>query len=677
MKSFNFLLWSVTAAFIQVEVQYPEFIYRVGYKEPIIEQYDENDQLVVDQNENPVKQDFIYDRANLFQAGSCIRVLSGADSIQISELPAEFRNFPPDQTYGWVMYPYSNSCNAEKLEGDTTKQEIALSLAQGRWGYRQNTGVYSQGFPYPVSFRLFINPEIINQPGQNYGISLPFTDVGANVQIPSRAPRLVPDDLEFARPATEWSQQTERILNRYRPFNMQIYQPNDEPINRMLPPMRRLDLGPDATQEELDNFQPYPKQYYPVFDGRPPAEVLRPIEMLNRLRDDVANEIIVESELDPVEVSAFLNAFIGPPLPGVIPPRYNWPGQLLIDYLNKLEGFQVPVDTDTGTQGFISPDGHTVLDIFNIASYFKAPMEAWLQLQDDFVMRDWGTETEAQAGAEQWLYNLEEGSWYSAESGHSAEGGEDNGNDHGGNDDDRNNGGAGGGSILGGAGLLNPIVDQSVAGTTQVQTDIQNTEAHNSGAHNVGDNGGASESGFQVQSSDEIIVDQSVTDAIQLQPNNLDAEAQISEVQASKVQIAEEDPIKTEMQQPADENLIGEQIQNINAESQVIGQPGGPAQYQSQVSENTNIQDGNQVSQSLLDMSNNLGQSDFSLSQSINSNMGGAAPGLQFSKLIEEAERSGNFIADPLLSYNLLKTQNKWRSGSPFGPRKGRDPGPG
>ncbi|EPS42424.1 hypothetical protein H072_3636 [Dactylellina haptotyla CBS 200.50] len=408
MKNLKLLLLAINAANIHAAVEYPRYIYRVGYQEAIIQSYDANDEPLADSEGNLIKQDFIFDEANLFGANSCIRVFEGANSICLVEVPQELQNFPRDQTYGWIVYQGSNNCNAGKAEDDPTKQpEIAISLDQGQWHWRQEPN----GFPYPISFRLFINPEIFNPTGKGAGTSLPFSDVGLNKNLAS-GPSQEILDFEFLRPNYGSIPADHPVAREYGPRGMRIYQP-DGVIDQSIAPKKRPRPGPGVTQQDIANFRPYPEQYYDIYDARPPTEVFRPIIVLNRLAADISTGTITNDELDPALLSAFLEAFVGAPISTQEPLRYNWPDRSLVNYLQKLPSFQVPTDPQTGNIGYLSQNGHTFEELMNIAPAFEEPMNEWLAAQDEDPMETWGNETPEQIAAERWLYRLE-GSWHTA-----------------------------------------------------------------------------------------------------------------------------------------------------------------------------------------------------------------------------------------------------------------------
>ncbi|KAK6533667.1 hypothetical protein TWF694_002600 [Orbilia ellipsospora] len=404
MRNLTLLGLSLATVYVRAAVDYPHYLYRIGYQDPIIEAYDENDDLLLDENGVPVKQDYLIDEANLFGSNTCVRVFEGANSISIWEVPKELQNFPRDQTYGWIMYPDSNNCNAGKDENDPTRQKAYISLEQGIYGWRQSTGFYSGGFPYPVSFRLWINPEIFNPSGIMAGTYPPFSSFGANKNIPS-GPEVM--DYDFARGEASDIDPNDPIAREYDSRNMRIYQPDDV-VDNIIAPLTRLRRGPGVTAETLTNFRTYPKQYYNVYDPRPPAEVFRPIIVLNRLATDLTTGAIRNADIDPVQLGAFFEAFIGPPISHEHPLTYDWPNAQLRTYLRNLPGFSTPVDPDTGAIGYISPNGHTAQEVLNIAQVFGYLVNEWIDQQPDDVMADWGYETDAQANAEKWLYSMEE-----------------------------------------------------------------------------------------------------------------------------------------------------------------------------------------------------------------------------------------------------------------------------
>ncbi|KAF3902702.1 hypothetical protein AA313_de0201348 [Arthrobotrys entomopaga] len=404
MKNLTLLGLSLATGYVRAAVDYPHYLYRIGYQDAIIDAYDENDDLLLDEKGLPLKQNYLIDEANLFGSNTCVRVFEGANSISLWELPKELKNFPKEQTYGWIMYPGSNNCNAGKEENDPTRKEEYLSLEQGIFGWRRTTGLYSGGFPYPVSFRLWINPEIFNPSGVMAGTYPAFSLFGADKDIPS-APEVM--NLDFARAEATEIDPNDPIAREYGARNMRIYQPEGV-VDNIIAPLTRPRRGPGVTAETLANFRHYPKESYDIYDPRPPMEVFRPIYMLNRLSTDVAAGVITNANLDQVQLDAFFQAFLGPPIPGNQPVVYDWPNAQLRTYMLNLPGFETPIDPDTGEVAYVSPNGHTAEEALDIARIFEDPVNIWLASQDLYNDNDWGTETSAQVSAERWLYSVEE-----------------------------------------------------------------------------------------------------------------------------------------------------------------------------------------------------------------------------------------------------------------------------
>ncbi|KAF3917039.1 hypothetical protein ABW21_db0207040 [Orbilia brochopaga] len=333
----------------------------------------------------------------MFGGGSCIAPEPEADGIEIEQLPPEV--IFPQSTYGWLMYPGSGACNNDKAQDDASRQELALSLDQGKYGWRQD---YGQTFPYPVSFRLF-QQELTPASDPLSRNTVSFSDVGKNRNIASAPPVL---DYEFARPQFENDPNSD-IAREYARRDWRIYYP-DAVIDRLQRPSR--------------GNNPYPQPYYPVFTPEelanpPPAQLFRPINVLARLADDLATGELEQAALDPVELANFAGAFMGPPI-SENPVRYNWPDQLLIAQLRRLQGFVVPVDSSNaesaGTRNYYSANGHTLEEALAIAQVYAGAVNSWLETQDYSVMANLGLETPAQREAERWLYRQED-LWVSPE----------------------------------------------------------------------------------------------------------------------------------------------------------------------------------------------------------------------------------------------------------------------
>ncbi|KAK6336159.1 hypothetical protein TWF696_001724 [Orbilia brochopaga] len=396
MKNFRVFLFALAVARVYGQpLTFPNFLYRINYNEPIIQAYDDNGDPLIDFEGNPVFQDFLIGEAKLYGGGSCISPEPGANAIQIYQLP-EGVIFPVE-TYGWLMYPGSAACNADKGPEDP-KQELALSLNQARYGWRQT---YGQAFPWPVSFRLF-QEELTRLGGPGSGTTLDFSAVGSNLNIPSQPPELEIDDLSFAQPQFEIDPDSD-IAREYARRDWRIYIPEGR-IDRLVPPLRGD-----------ENPRPYPNLYYPVYTPdtvKPPAsQLFRSFNVINRLAEDLVTGEIELSALNPVDLANFAGAFMGPPITSTQPRRYNWPDEALIAQLGRLEGFQVPVDNSNPQNpvvGYYSPNGHTLEEALAIAPVFVEAIRAWLETQDYSVMTNLGIETPAQRAAERWLYQQED-----------------------------------------------------------------------------------------------------------------------------------------------------------------------------------------------------------------------------------------------------------------------------
>ncbi|KAJ6257514.1 hypothetical protein Dda_7299 [Drechslerella dactyloides] len=392
----SFLLALAVARAHAQPLTFPNYLYRLNYNEPIIQMYDEEGDPTLDGDGNPMFQDFLIAEAKLYGGGSCIAPEPGANAIQIQQLPPGV--IFAAETYGWLMYPGSSACNAEKGP-EAEKQEIAISLNQGKYGWRQS--VYD-AFPWPVSFRLF-QEELINLGPPGSGTSLPFSAVGADTSIASRPRPTVIEDFSFALPQWEIDPNSD-IAREYARRDWRLYVPEGR-IDRLQTPARGG--GQDS--------RAYRDLYYPVYTpdtvNAPPAQLFRPINVISRFADDLRlGELDLET-LDPQDVDNFAGAFMGPPITNTAPLRYNWPDQDLITGLSRLSGFEVPADnTDpqNPSVGYYSPQGHTLAEALAIAPILQEAVSIWLETQDYSVMTDLGVETPAQKAAERWLYQQED-----------------------------------------------------------------------------------------------------------------------------------------------------------------------------------------------------------------------------------------------------------------------------
>ncbi|KAK6504376.1 hypothetical protein TWF506_002577 [Arthrobotrys conoides] len=424
------------AANVQALTQYPQYQYRVGYKDPIIEQYDATgDTVLVDDRGIPVLADFEFQYANLFGGFSCISVFPGANSLSLVDIPAELdalvgedRDVGLRRLFGWVMYPGSSACGQDLSEEDELERggKIVLSLEQAKYGYTQTDpeSGYS-GFPefvlengrvLPPSFRLFVNPEKFD-PGVKSLIDLPFASVGLNSDVPrEHITTVLPDDYWSDLRGDCGLDPNNRIVRQCAPFGGGVIAPEGV-IDNIVPPKRRIRPGNPGYSSDINDYKPYPG-LYPFPDYRKPMEVFRPINMLARLKDDLDSGLVTVQELEQrePELDAFAEAFMGLPFstdPNVeylVPTRYDWPPLSTLSYINQTLGLTGPEVTQE-LLSLYAEEGHTLSQAIEIAQTLNVKIEKWLEGQPADILGDWGAESVPLLKAEQWLYDLEEGTW--------------------------------------------------------------------------------------------------------------------------------------------------------------------------------------------------------------------------------------------------------------------------
>ncbi|EWC44522.1 hypothetical protein DRE_06694 [Drechslerella stenobrocha 248] len=366
----------------------PQYEYTITYNAPKIPLFDGDDQPVLDESGAPVLQSVESNTINMYGGGSCIRPLAGAIKLVVSKLP-------PDgpAELGWIMYPGSAACNADK--GTLQGTEVALTLEQAEWGWNQNYPPYDQGMPVPISFRLFF-PDYNKVAPAGTKTTLSWFQVGRDDEIPSGPS---PEDIDLLIPPTRLDANT-KIGSQYASEGWRIFQTDRYDSQ----PTRGLLNAPyDPAGYPINRAPP---GYYESLQNR--MQLFWPILILDRFAKDIENDELVLEAIDSIELSKFITTFLGRPItpPGVSPLRFMWPDPVLVHELSKLTGFAMPVDS-TGEPGYYSPLGHTVAEALDISRVLARPLRAWSAAQPLSTIQSWGSPRPDQAAAEKWLIRLQ------------------------------------------------------------------------------------------------------------------------------------------------------------------------------------------------------------------------------------------------------------------------------
>ncbi|KAK6532738.1 hypothetical protein TWF281_006914 [Arthrobotrys megalospora] len=433
MKCLAPFFLALVAVGVHAETEWPKYKYRVGYEQEIIPQYypETDDDPVIDGLGRHVKLNFDIQQANLFKGGSCISVFPGANSISLVDIPQNLTDIVGGEenwstAFGWVMFPRSGACNIDRAEDDPDRERILLSLDQARLGYTQSADMEEfNGFPQPVSFRLYINPALYTLPeGVEPPTDLPFASVGKNTAVPREY--IFPDtviDWSKILPGYSELDKSDSVNRQYAPFGGRIIV-SERGESNMAEMERRIPRGRRGYNPDRRQYKPYPG-LYSFQDDRRPAEVFKPINVLARLGEDMEKKIItvdllanVENELDEF-AEALMGLPLNPPKPNgpLTPTRYDWPPLSTLSYIRDLylpekmpEGVTalVSILPTEKALSFYSRDGHTLSEAIDIARHLNLVVEDWMSLQPMGIRKDQGEVPPAQLWAEEWLGRLEE-----------------------------------------------------------------------------------------------------------------------------------------------------------------------------------------------------------------------------------------------------------------------------